>query len=268
MGESSPTTQETQTQPEPVAEATGRRARIEERLAGRPAWQRHLLLLLAFAIVAAPVVAQQAVANSELSIFDEWQYSERVHQVSEGDLFMRNGEVIGDWAQGTRACRGIIRVVGPQPDPVLGQGTGLRAQLGGGRPAAVLLGDRCGRRRSCGAPGSWTTACSPAGWWAPCGPPSACGPSSCSPGRWAPGERPRWWRPRRCCWCRPSSSSTPSSPRTPSTSPWVRSRRSRPCASCGASGRGGRWSSPDSGWPGSRDPTSWSWSASGSPCWR
>ena len=36
------------------------------------------------------VVAQQAVANSELSIFDEWQYSERVHEVSEGDLFMRN----------------------------------------------------------------------------------------------------------------------------------------------------------------------------------
>lgn len=121
MGESSPTTQERQTQPEPVAEVTGRRARIEERLAGRPAWQRHLLLLLAFAIVAAPVVAQQAVANSELSIFDEWQYSERVHQVSEGDFFMRNGEVIGDWAQGTRACRGIIRVVGPQPDPCWGK---------------------------------------------------------------------------------------------------------------------------------------------------
>ena len=34
---------------------------------------------------------------------------------------MRNGEVIGDWAQGTRACRGITRVVGPQPDPCWGK---------------------------------------------------------------------------------------------------------------------------------------------------
>ena len=72
-------------------------------------------------LLAAPVVAHEAVANTELSVFDEWQYAERVHQVSEGDLFMRNGEVIGDWAQGTRACRGITRVVGPQPDPCWGK---------------------------------------------------------------------------------------------------------------------------------------------------
>ena len=34
---------------------------------------------------------------------------------------MRNGEEIGPWGQGTRACRGIIRVVGPQPDPCWGK---------------------------------------------------------------------------------------------------------------------------------------------------
>jgi Dolichyl-phosphate-mannose-protein mannosyltransferase len=84
-------------------------------------WHKHILMLLAFVLVAAPVVAHQAIVNTELSVFDEWQYAERVYQVSEGDVFMRNGEVIGDWAQGTRACRGIIRVVGPQPDPCWGK---------------------------------------------------------------------------------------------------------------------------------------------------
>lgn len=75
------------------------------------------MLLLVFAALAAPVVAQQAIANTELSIFDEWQYAERVHQVSEGDLLMRNGEILSDWAQEIRACRGIVRVVDPQPEP-------------------------------------------------------------------------------------------------------------------------------------------------------
>jgi hypothetical protein len=99
--------------------------RVAERVRGAHVdvhgWRAHALLLIVFALLAAPVVAHQAVTNRELSIFDEWQYSERVHQVSQGDLFMRNGEVIGDWAQGTRACRGIIRVVGPQPDPCWGK---------------------------------------------------------------------------------------------------------------------------------------------------
>lgn len=94
---------------------------MQERWARRPAWQRHLLLLFVFAIIAAPLVAHQAVNNRELSVFDEWQYAERVHQVATGDAWMRNGEVIGPWAQGTRACRGITRVVGPQPDPCWGK---------------------------------------------------------------------------------------------------------------------------------------------------
>lgn len=84
-------------------------------------WQKHLLMVVAFAIAASPLVTYEAAHNNELSVFDEWQYAERVHQVTQGDLFMRNGEVIGPWAQGTRACRGIIRVVGPQPDPCWGK---------------------------------------------------------------------------------------------------------------------------------------------------
>jgi Dolichyl-phosphate-mannose-protein mannosyltransferase len=119
MGESSSTQERDRVEPATVA--PGRRARARSRLAGRPAWQRHLLLLVGFALLAAPVVAHEAVANTELSVFDEWQYAERVYKVSEGDLFMRNGEVIDDWAQGTRACRGITRVVGPQPDPCWGK---------------------------------------------------------------------------------------------------------------------------------------------------
>lgn len=84
-------------------------------------WRAHALLLVLFALLATPLVAHEAVQNRELSIFDEWQYAERVHQVATGDPWMANGEVIGPWAQGTRACRGIVRVVGPQPDPCWGK---------------------------------------------------------------------------------------------------------------------------------------------------
>lgn len=83
-------------------------------------WRAHALLLLMFALLATPLIAHEATHNRELSIFDEWQYAERVHQVATGDVWMRNGEVIGPWAQGTRACRGIIRVVPPQPVPCFG----------------------------------------------------------------------------------------------------------------------------------------------------
>lgn len=90
---------------------------VERVCARLPGWRAHAALLLVFAALAAPVIAQQAVANTQLSIFDEWQYAERVHQVSEGDLFMRNGEAIGEWGQDARACRGIVRVVEAQPAP-------------------------------------------------------------------------------------------------------------------------------------------------------
>lgn len=83
-------------------------------------WWGHAVLLLAFAIVAFPVVAHQAVTNTELSVFDEWQYSDRVHQVARGDLFMPHGEAISDWGQSTRACRGIVRVAEPVPAPCVG----------------------------------------------------------------------------------------------------------------------------------------------------
>lgn len=94
-----------------------RLAALAERADGIRGWRAHALLLLVFLILAAPFVADQAVENRELSIFDEWQYSERVHQVAEGDLFMRNGEVLSEWAQDVRTCRGIIRLGPPAPAP-------------------------------------------------------------------------------------------------------------------------------------------------------
>jgi hypothetical protein len=83
-------------------------------------WRAHGLLLLSFAVLAFPVVAHQAVTNTALSIFDEWQYADRVHRVAEGDLFMPHGELISDWGQSTRACRGIVRVAEPVPAPCVG----------------------------------------------------------------------------------------------------------------------------------------------------
>ena len=92
-------------------------AALVERANGMRGWRAHGLLLLVFVILAAPFVANQAVENRELSIFDEWQYSERVYQVSQGDLFMRNGEVLTEWAQDARTCRGIIRLGPAAPPP-------------------------------------------------------------------------------------------------------------------------------------------------------
>jgi hypothetical protein len=90
---------------------------LVERADGVRGWRAHALLLLVFAILAAPFVANQAVENRELSIFDEWQYSERVYQVSQGDLFMRHGEILTEWAQDVRTCRGIVRLGPPAPPP-------------------------------------------------------------------------------------------------------------------------------------------------------
>ncbi|WP_310526806.1 hypothetical protein [Nocardioides sp.] len=94
-----------------------RLAALEERAGGLRGWRAHALLLLVFLILAAPFVVDQAVENRELSIFDEWQYSERVYQVSQGDLFMRNGEVLTEWAQDARTCRGIVRLGPAAPPP-------------------------------------------------------------------------------------------------------------------------------------------------------
>ncbi|HXH79819.1 hypothetical protein [Nocardioides sp.] len=90
---------------------------LGERIDGVRGWRAHVLLLLVFAILAAPFVADQATENTELSILDEWQYLERVYQVSQGDPFMRNGEVLTEWAQDARTCRGIVRLGPPAPPP-------------------------------------------------------------------------------------------------------------------------------------------------------
>ena len=83
-------------------------------------WQRRLLLMVAFAVVALPLVATKAVQHRQLSPFDEWQYADRVHQVMEGDLVIRDGEEISPWGQRLLTCRGIETIVPPadcRPEP-------------------------------------------------------------------------------------------------------------------------------------------------------
>lgn len=94
-----------------------RLAALAERADGVRGWRAHALLLLVFLILAAPFVADQAVENRELSIFDEWQYADRVVKVTQGDLFMRNGEVLDEAAQDMRTCRGIVRLGPAAPPP-------------------------------------------------------------------------------------------------------------------------------------------------------
>jgi hypothetical protein len=76
-------------------------------------WRAHALLLLAFALLATPFVAFRAVSDAPLSIYDEWQYADRVHAVSQGHLFMRDGEDVTRWGEVARACRGVERVMPP-----------------------------------------------------------------------------------------------------------------------------------------------------------
>lgn len=85
-----------------------------QRLSG---WQRHVLLLLAFVLVAAPLVGFRAVNDKPLSVLDELQYADRVHAVAQGNLLMRNGETISRWAHVVRACRGVTRVGEPTRPP-------------------------------------------------------------------------------------------------------------------------------------------------------
>lgn len=84
--------------------------RFMQRLSG---WQRQALLLIAFVLVAAPLVGFRAVNDKPLSIYDEWQYADRVHAVTEGHLFMRDGEDVTRWGEAARACRGIERIMPP-----------------------------------------------------------------------------------------------------------------------------------------------------------
>ena len=74
-----------------------------------------MALYVVFLVIAAPFIGYKAIHFRQLSVFDEWQYAERVHQVAEGDYVMREGEMIGEWAQRTRMCRGIARVVEGHP---------------------------------------------------------------------------------------------------------------------------------------------------------
>lgn len=95
-------------------------------LEGLAGWKRHALLLIAFVLVAAPLVGFRAVNDKPLSVYDEWQYADRVHAVTQGHLFMRDGEEVSWWGEVARACRGVERVmppVGCVPDPEISKGT-------------------------------------------------------------------------------------------------------------------------------------------------
>ncbi|UUZ60007.1 hypothetical protein [Nocardioides sp. B-3] len=90
------------------------------------AWQRQALLLIAFVLVAAPLVGFRAVNDKPLSVYDEWQYADRVHAVTQGHLFMRDGEQVSGWGEVARACRGVERILPPlacTPDPAISKGT-------------------------------------------------------------------------------------------------------------------------------------------------
>lgn len=78
-------------------------------------WRGRLALCLAFAVVAAPLIGWKAVHNRQLSVFDEWQYVDRVHQASTGDFVIQDGQRISVWGHQQLTCRGIVRVVEPQP---------------------------------------------------------------------------------------------------------------------------------------------------------
>jgi hypothetical protein len=82
---------------------------------GLRGWQRQALLLFAFILIAAPLVAFRAVNDRPLSIYDEWQFSDRVHQVMEGNIWMSDGEPVSRWGEFARACRGTERLGVPEP---------------------------------------------------------------------------------------------------------------------------------------------------------
>jgi hypothetical protein len=104
--------------------ASGRLQRL--RPSGLRGWQRQALLLFAFVLVAAPLVGFRAVDDKPLSIYDEWQYADRVHAVTEGNVFMNDGEDVSRWGEVARACRGVERIMPPtgcRPGPAADETT-------------------------------------------------------------------------------------------------------------------------------------------------
>lgn len=103
---------------------SGRLQRLQP--SGLRGWQRQALLLFAFVLVAAPLVGFRAVHDKPLSIYDEWQYADRVHAVTEGNVFMNDGEDVSQWGEVARACRGVERIMPPtgcRPGPAADEPT-------------------------------------------------------------------------------------------------------------------------------------------------
>lgn len=91
------------------------RASVLQRLdaSGLRGWQRQAILLVVFVLLAAPLVGYRAVADQPLSVYDEWQYADRVHAVTQGNVLMRSGEDVSRWGEIARACRGVERIMPP-----------------------------------------------------------------------------------------------------------------------------------------------------------
>lgn len=90
-------------------------ARLQQLHSRLRPWQRQVLLLIAFTIFAAPFVGYKALNDTSLSVYDEWQYSDRVHQVMEGNVWMSDGEPVSRWGEYARVCRGTERLSEPAP---------------------------------------------------------------------------------------------------------------------------------------------------------
>lgn len=90
-------------------------ARLQQLHSRLAPWQRQVLLLIAFTIFAAPFVGYKALNDTSLSVYDEWQYSDRVHQVMEGNVWMSDGEPVSRWGEYARVCRGTARLSPPAP---------------------------------------------------------------------------------------------------------------------------------------------------------
>ncbi len=114
----------------------------------RPAGGRHVLLLLVLAVVATPLVAYRAVDDTPLSIYDEWQYADRVHAVSEGHLFMRDGETSSRWARSPAPAGASSGSCGPTTAaPARATGRIRTPNYAAADPPPYFLVDRARRRR-------------------------------------------------------------------------------------------------------------------------
>ena len=69
-------------------------------------WTRRAALALLVLIACQLLVADQVDAHPELGLFDEWVYSDALHEASQGGVIQR-GELIEDYSLELSSCRGM-----------------------------------------------------------------------------------------------------------------------------------------------------------------